>query len=242
MPRSTKVVVEPRAPVSSTGTFLNSLREEADDLVAVAVLLRRPRPRREVVPARAAGGLRVRRDHGDAGLGQVAPVLDALRIALAHQEHDRRGVRRAVVRQARLPVGRQQLALLGDRVDVGGERERDHVGLQAVDHRARLLAGAAVRGADLQRLAGLLFPLRGELRVDVGVELARRVVGDVEQFDVLRRGRTGQGQCEQRGFAARVFMGEPASGQKENCARVKKAFSSSRSAPFGAPPSNAVGV
>ncbi len=37
------------------------------------------------------------------------------------------------------------LALVGDAVDVRGQRERHHVGLQAVDHRARLLARAAVR-------------------------------------------------------------------------------------------------
>ncbi len=39
-------------------------------------------------------------------------------------------------------------ALLGDRVDVVGQRQRDDVGLQAVDHRARLLARAAVRLLD----------------------------------------------------------------------------------------------
>jgi hypothetical protein len=35
--------------------------------------------------------------------------------------------------------------LLGDGIDVGGERERDHVRAEALDHGARLLARAAVR-------------------------------------------------------------------------------------------------
>src|SRR4051794_7833168 len=39
------------------------------------------------VPARAARGERVRRDDLDARLGQVAPALDVLRVALADREH-----------------------------------------------------------------------------------------------------------------------------------------------------------
>ena len=70
-------------------------------------------PSGEVIPPRAARGLGVRRDHRHAGLHQVVPVLDALGIALAHEEHDGRGVGRAVVRQPRLPVRRDQLGLLG---------------------------------------------------------------------------------------------------------------------------------
>ena len=67
-------------------------------------LMLRIRPRREIVPARAARGLRIRRDDRHARLGQIVPVLDVLRVALAHEEHDRRRVRRRVVRQALLPV------------------------------------------------------------------------------------------------------------------------------------------
>ena len=44
---------------------------------------------------------------------------------------------------------------VGDGVDVGGERQRDDVGVEAVDHRARLLARAAVRLLDRDLLAGL---------------------------------------------------------------------------------------
>ena len=66
-------------------------------------------------------------------------------------------------------------------VDVAGERERHDVGLEAVDHRARLLARAAVRLVDGDRLALRLLPVLREERVELLVELARRVVGDVEQ-------------------------------------------------------------
>jgi hypothetical protein len=92
----------------------------------------------------------------DARLHQVVPVLDALGIALAHQEHDGRGVGRGVLRQALLPVGGDQLALVGDGVDVIGQRQGDDIGLQAVDHRAGLLARAAVRLLDLEGLADLV--------------------------------------------------------------------------------------
>ncbi len=43
------------------------------------------------------------RDDLDAGLDEVGPVLDALRVALADDEHDRRGVGQRVVRQAAPP-------------------------------------------------------------------------------------------------------------------------------------------
>ena len=205
MPRCTNVVVEPRAPVSSTGTFLNSLRTYS---FAVASLppgcLQRPGPAREIIPARAARGLRIRRDDGDAGLGQVAPVADVLRISLAHQEHDRRRVGRAVVRQARLPVHRQQLAVRCNRIDVAGERERDDVGGQAVDDRARLLARAAVRLLDRDVVARLGFPVLGEGRVVLLVQLACRIVGHVQQRHLLRV-REGSAEHKQRKRAPESF-------------------------------------
>ena len=78
----------------------------------------------------------------------------------------------------------RSFAVFGDRVDVVGERERHDVGVETVDHRARLLARAAVRLADRDLLAGLRLPMLGEGRVECLVELARRVVGNVEQRDV----------------------------------------------------------
>ena len=91
--RWAKVMVLPRAPVSSTGTCLYSSGDIGLGLGLVAAVgLQRPAQGRQVVPARAARGLGVRRDDADAGLDQVGPVVDALRIALAHHEQDGRGV------------------------------------------------------------------------------------------------------------------------------------------------------
>jgi hypothetical protein len=176
--------------------------ERGDELLRLAViaarLAKRPAPGREVVPARAARGLRVGRDHLDVLLDQVAPIVDALRVALAHQEHDGRGVGRAVVRQARLPVLREPAAALGDLVDVVGERQRHHVGLEAIDHRPRLLAGAAVRLLDGDVLAGLLLPVLGERLVDLAVQLPGRIVGDVQNGAVGQSIGRGIGAKSQR--------------------------------------------
>ena len=146
-------------------------------------------PRRQVVPAGAARRLRVRRDHRHAGPRQVVPVLDLLRVALADQEHDRRRVGRAGVGQPRRPVGGNQLAGRHQRVDVVGERQRDDVGLEAVDDRARLASRAAVRLVDGDVLPGLGLPLLGEGGVDRLIQLAGRIVGDVQERDRLALGR-----------------------------------------------------
>src|SRR5690606_23038652 len=129
-----------------------------------ARLPERPGPGGQIVPTRAAGGLWIRRDHLYAGLDQIAPVPNVLRISLAHQENDRRSVRCAVVRQARLPVRRQN-ALRRNRVDVARQRERHHVRRQAVDHGAGLLARAAVRLTYRDVLARLLLPVACEFLV-----------------------------------------------------------------------------
>src|SRR6185312_15812326 len=161
-------------------------------------------PCREVVPARTARGLRIRRYHRYSLADQVAPVLDVLRVALANQENNGRCVRRGMLRQTRLPVDGQQLAVVRDRVDVRGQRQRDHVGRQAVDHRARLAARAAVRLVDGDRVAGLLLPVLGEGFVEVDVQLAGRIIRDVEQRDVPGGGlaraadEDGGGECEQQ--------------------------------------------
>src|SRR5664279_3695918 len=72
--------------------MLVELGDELPRLVGRAQLLLGVAPGGKVVPARAARGLRVRRDHVDTRLDQVVPILDALRVALAHQEHDGRGI------------------------------------------------------------------------------------------------------------------------------------------------------
>src|SRR3546814_9842529 len=90
-----------------------------------------------------------------------------LGIALADEEHDRRGVGRAAVGQALLPILRQHVGLLRDRIDVIGKRQRDDIGFEPVDHRARLLARTAVAHVDRHALPMFGLPLRGERGVDV---------------------------------------------------------------------------
>ena len=89
----------------------------------------------------------------------------------------------------RLPVRGDHCRLRGDRVDVALERQRHHVGVEAVDDRAGLGAGAAMRLLDGDGLAGLLLPVGGEGRVVGLVELAGRIVGDVEKRNIGRQRR-----------------------------------------------------
>ena len=135
----------------------------------------------------------------DAALGQIVPVLDALGIALAHQEHDRRSVGRSIERQPLLPI-RRKPAFGRNGVDVIGERQRDDIRLQAVDHRARLRAGPAMRLLDLDALAGLLLISSRERLVEVGIEFARRIIRHVEQRNIggERRARPQQSHEERQ--------------------------------------------
>ena len=194
----------------------------------------RPRPRRQVVPARAARRLRVRRHDAGARLGQIAPVADAARVALAHDEHDGRRVGRRVVGQPRLPAALDAPGVLGDGVDVVRQRQRRDVGLQAVDDRARLLARSAVRLVDVDRLPGLLLPLRRERLVDVLVQLARRIVRDVQQLDLRLRAfprpasRTAATSSTFI-FAFDMFCSFLGSAQKFTCARPMMTYSVARS-------------
>ncbi len=106
------------------------------------------------------------------------------------------------MRQAFLPVRPEQLGLFGDGIDVVGKGLRYDVGFEAVDHRPGLFASAAVGLLDGDVIAGLGLPVLGEGGVEVLVQLARRVVGDVEQADVGgvgagdegERANAGQGQ------------------------------------------------
>ncbi len=167
------------------------LHEGAGRGVSAARLFQRPAPGRQIVPSRPARRLGIGGDHRDVRADQVAPVVDLGRIALAHQKHDGRGIGRGVVGQAALPIGRQQLGLGGDLVDVEGQPQGDHIGFKAVDHRARLLARPAMALVDVDVLPGAIFPEADEVGVEILVQFARGIVADIEQLDGLdlRRGR-----------------------------------------------------
>src|SRR5262249_36965865 len=81
-----------------------------------------------------------------------------------------------------LPIQREKLRSLRDRIDVIRERERNHIGLEAIDHGTGLFSGSAVRPSDRRRFTILLLPLFGECLVDGIVELSRRVIRDVEEL------------------------------------------------------------
>ena len=146
--------------------------------------MQRKSPGRQVIPAGAARRLGMRRNDLHARLDQVVPVVNALGIALANQEENRRHVRTVVVGQllgAGLPILGQQ-ALLGDGVDVIGQGQGDHRGFRTIDHAAGLLARSAVRRMDRHRLAGRFLPVLGESGVILLIQLPRRIVRHVQQF------------------------------------------------------------
>src|SRR6202034_3175317 len=93
---------------------------------------------------------------------------------------DGRSVWRAVVGQAALPVGWQQLRLFSDRIDIICESERDNIGLEPVDHGAGLFARTAIGNVDRHILTGGRLPVNCELDVVILVKLAGRIVRGIE--------------------------------------------------------------
>ena len=110
-------------------------KELADELPGLGVIAARCLQRiaicRQIPPTGTARGFRVGGDHRDAGLDQIVPVLDALGVAFSDQKDVGRGVGRAVMRQALLPVGRNQLRFFGQFVHVVGQGERHDIGFEA---------------------------------------------------------------------------------------------------------------
>src|SRR5215472_12072278 len=96
-------------------------------------------PGGEEIPACTPRSLWIGSDTRNAGYHEVIPVLDVLRITLAHQENNCRGIGCAVVRKALLPVSRQQACTLGNGVDVIGQGERNNIRLQTINDSPSLL-------------------------------------------------------------------------------------------------------
>ncbi len=90
-----------------------------------------------------AGGLRARRDDRDVRTDEIGPVVDVLRVSLADDEDDGRGVGLRVVRQPLCPAVGDETVLV-QRLDIGGKREGHDIGRKPVDHRAGLARGTAV--------------------------------------------------------------------------------------------------
>gem|GEM_PF-3917182 len=105
------------------------------------------------------------------------------------------------MRQAFLPVGGNQLRLVVQRVNIVGQCQGDNIGFESVNYRAGLFARAAVGLIDSDGVAGLGFPLFGEGGVEFLIQLARRVVRNIEQRDICCTGCGDgeQGDAEQAG-------------------------------------------
>jgi hypothetical protein len=148
-------------------------------------------PQREIDPARPAARLGIGGDDLNVGAQQVLPIVDVLRIALADEEGDGRGIGRRMVWEFILPARVNQSGAL-DGGNVPTQRQRHHIGVEAVNDRTRLLSGPAMGLLDHDIDAGLLLVFRGEKLVKLAVEFARRIVGNVQKMGVRRAGgRTG---------------------------------------------------
>ena len=130
----------PRAGIEHRNMPVERLHEFLGLAFLAAVDMARVSPGAEISQPRAAGHFRVGRDDLRAGFDQIAPILDQFRIALAHQEDNRRAVGSAVIRQTFFPIGGQKLRLAGDGIDVGRNRKGHDVGAQPVHDGARLCA------------------------------------------------------------------------------------------------------
>ena len=130
-PRSTNVVVDAaRARIEHGHVLVEARHEVAGLRVVAAGLALRVAPGREVVPPRAPGRLRVRRDDGDPGFTRSSQSWIAFGLPWRTRKTivDVYGIERLGSRVAQ-SAGKQPGAR--DRVDVVGEAERDHVGLEA---------------------------------------------------------------------------------------------------------------
>ena len=89
------------------------------------------------------------------------------------------------MRQALLPVPGDPAAVVGQRIDVPRQAERHDVGVQPVDHRARLFAGTAMRLLDDDVLPGLALPVTREGLVELDLQLLQEEQGEFGIFPVL---------------------------------------------------------
>ena len=85
-------------------------------------------PCRQIGITRVTRRFRVRENQLHVGAHQVVPVVDILRVALTHQEAHGGVERRAIIRQARLPVRRDKLAFIVQNLYVGHLVISDNVG------------------------------------------------------------------------------------------------------------------
>ncbi len=183
---------------AAAGVQNRSLAEQLADkflgFSVAAALFQDVTPGGQVGVTAVSGGFRVGHNDLNAVLDQVGPVLDIFRIALAHNQYGSGSKGSAVVRQAGNPVGRNQLTVVMQGLNVGGHIHGNDVSGQTVNNRAGLFAGAAVGHPDLYGFIALFSPVFLEGGVIVFVKVAHNVVGDVEQgrgAERLTQGKQG---------------------------------------------------
>jgi len=112
--------------------------ERADELCWIKPALLGIGPSGKNSPARATGGLEGLGDDLYAVDDKVVPVFDALRVPVTRKKEDGGRLGRGILRQARVPVRREEAPALGNRINVSRKRHCDHCGLEPVDHGACL--------------------------------------------------------------------------------------------------------
>ncbi len=137
-------------------------------------------PTPPILPARSAGCLRVRGYDRHAGFGQIVPVLDIPGITPAYQQDDGRRVGRAVMRQPLLPVHRNPLCFFCDFINVVGQSQCHHVGIQPIDDGSGLFSGTAVRLLERDLFPDFFLPVLAKRRVELLIELTRRIIGGIQ--------------------------------------------------------------
>ena len=109
------------------------------------------------------------------------------------------------MRKPFFPISGDQPAF-GQAFDIGRKRERDHIGRQPVGHCSGLTRRAAVGLLEAHPVPGFRLILGDEFGIDLLVDLARGIIGDIEELALLvalvvlkshqshRNGRQGQGK------------------------------------------------
>ncbi|MNE45086.1 hypothetical protein D3C80_1393530 [compost metagenome] len=155
----------------------------------VAISLAGSAPGGQIGVAAITGGFRVREYQLHVITHQIAPGVDAFRVVLAHQERHGGIEWRTVVRQALLPICRDQLAAIVQDLHVTDLVIGDHIGTQTLQDCQRLFRRTGVGLFDGQFVVRmLLIPLLFKARVQRGKQFAGDVIRAVEQF--CRRSRT----------------------------------------------------
>ncbi len=173
-----------RAGIEDGHIVVKLLHEGLCSGIAAAGLLQRPGPGGQIIPARAARGLRARRDDRRRPAAPNRPNRGCSSDCPCAPERRWSRYRACCCPAAAVcQLAGIRAALRRERIDVVSQGQGHHIGLEPFDHRPRLLARSAVALVDDHRIAGLGLPVCGKRLVVVLVQLASGIVGHVQQLD-----------------------------------------------------------